>query len=118
MPIGLVSHKFTTAYLAECDARAVVGVDICRYFEDETRKFRLCGLHFALFGHSGFGAWSNLHKAIEQLLNTKVVECAAKEHRGDMPSTISFHIEFRVNAVYQFQVVTKFLCVLFANMFA
>ena len=115
--IGLVSHKLAAAYLAECDARAVVGVDICRYFEDEARKFRFSGLHFALFGHSGLGAWSNLHKTIEQFLNTKVVKRTTKEHGRNMPCTIGFHLKFGVNAVYQLQIIAKFLRILFANVF-
>ena len=41
MEIRLVADELARAYLAECDARAVVGVDVGCYLEDEACELRL-----------------------------------------------------------------------------
>ena len=81
MQIGLIAHKLARAYLAEGDARTVVGVDVGCDFEDESRELGLFRTDDAFFCLCGLGAWRNLYKAVEQFLNTEVVECRAKEHR-------------------------------------
>jgi hypothetical protein len=70
---------------------AMVGVDVGCDFEDEPGELRLSGLHYALLGLGGLRAWGYLDKAVEQFLNTEVVERRAEEHRSraGMPYTPS-----------------------------
>ena len=71
--IRCVAHKFTRTYFAESDARTVVGVDVCSYLEDETCELGVLGVYHTLHSLHGAGAGCNLHKAVEQLLDTEIV---------------------------------------------
>ena len=50
MQVRLVSHELARAYLAEGDTRTVVGVDVCCYLEDKSRKLVLVRLYHSLHG--------------------------------------------------------------------
>ena len=72
--IGLVALELAAAHLTEGDARAVVGVDVGGYLEDESRELGLVGLHHALLGLGGLRAWGYLDEAVEQFLHAEVIK--------------------------------------------
>ena len=116
MEIRFVAFELSAAHLAECDAGTVVRVDVCRYLEDETGELLLFRLYNSLHSLCGAWTWSNLHEAVEQFLNTEVVEGRSEEYRGYHALTIVFHVELRVDTLYQFQVFAQFPGILFSDM--
>ena len=91
----------------------MVGVDVGRNLEDEAGELVLLGTHCALFGLSGAGRGRNAHKAVEQLLNAEIVECAAEEDRCRVGLQIEAVGTFgdlchrRVDALNHFQIVAQ-----------
>ena len=74
MQVRGVANELARADLAEGDAGAVVGVDVGGYLEDEACELRLLWLYVTLLGFRGTGRGSYLNKAVEELLDTEVVE--------------------------------------------
>ena len=111
----MIAFKLSAAHLAEGDARTVVGVDVGCDLEDEPCKFGLVRIHHALFSLGGFRAWRYLHKAVEQLLHAKVVECTAEEHRCHPGAAVILHVKFGIDTLHQFKVVAQFRCIAVAD---
>ena len=74
MQIGLVALEFSATHLAEGDTRTVIRIDISGNLENETSEFLLLGLHVTLLSLGGLGRWGYLDKAVQQLLNTKIIQ--------------------------------------------
>ena len=71
--IRLVADELSRAYLAEGNTRAMVRVDVSRYFEDESRELRLFGLYHAFLGFGGTRTRGNLYETVEQFLHTEII---------------------------------------------
>ena len=74
MQIRLVALELTRTNLTERDTGTVVRVDVGSDLEDETRKLRLLRVHITFLSLRRTRTGSNLHKAVQQLLNTKVIQ--------------------------------------------
>ena len=116
MQVRLVSHELARAYLAEGDTRTVVGVDVCCYLEDKSRKLVLVRLYHSLHGLCLSWRWRYLHEAVEKLLYTEVVESRTEEHRCHLGIAVVLKIELGIYTAHQFQVLTQFLCVSLAHL--
>lgn len=97
-------------YLAECYTRTMIRVDIGGNLKDESGEFRFVRFHFTLFCLYRTRTGSNLHKAVQQFLYTKIIQGRAKEYRRAISCQIRFHIQFRINSFDQFQIATQFVC--------
>ena len=86
----------------------MVGVDISGYLEYESGKLAILWFHHTLQRLRRTRAGRNLHKAVEQLLHTEVVQGRPEEYRGKFTAQILAAVKRLVNPVYQFQ-VTGFL---------
>ena len=93
----------------------MVGVDICGNLEDKSCKFGLFWLYVALLGLCWAWRWSNLNKAVKQLLHTEVVQCRTEEHWCYLGLAICLNVELWINTVYQLQVLAQLSGVLLAN---
>jgi hypothetical protein len=83
MQIGLIAHELTGTNLAECDARAVVGVDVGCDFEDETSELGfLTGstMRSSAFGGTGLGAIFT--KQLSSSLHAEVVQSGEPKNTG------------------------------------
>ncbi len=74
MQIWSITDKLARTNLAEGNTTAMVGVDVGRYLEDKTCEFILFGFHLTLLRFRRTWVRRNLHKAVQQFLNTKVVK--------------------------------------------
>ena len=81
----------------------MVRVDIGGNLKDKACEFRLFRFYFAFFRLHGTGTGSNLHKAVQQLLHTEVVQGGAEEHGGQFTFQILLYLKFGIHTVYQFQ---------------
>ena len=93
----------------------MVRVDICGNLKDESCELRLFWLYVALLGLCWAWRWSNLNKAVKQLLHTEVVQCRTEEHWCYLGLAICLNVELRINTVYQLQVLAQLSGVLLAN---
>ncbi len=109
--IRLVALELSAAHLAECDTRTVVGVDICRYLEYETCELRFFRFHRAFFGKCRAGARGYFHEAVEQFLDTEIVEGRTEEHRRHACFAVFVHVEFRIDTLHEFQVFAQLFSV-------
>ena len=116
MLIGCITHKFTRTYLTESYARTVIRIDIGSNLKDESGKFRFIRLHFSLFRLYGTRTGSNLHKAIQQFLHTKIIQGRTKEYRCTISCQIRFYIQFGINAFNQLEVTTQLICQRFTDL--
>ncbi len=114
--VRLVTLELTGAYLAECDTRTVVGVDVCGNLEDETRELLLVRFYHTLFRFCRAWGRSNLDEAIEEFLHTKVVECRAEEYWCHFCRAVCLHVEFWIYTVNELKVIAQLLCIVFANL--
>ena len=112
MQIRLVTAKLTTTHLTEGDTRTMVGIDIGCNLEDKARKLRFFGLHVALLGLRRTRRWGDLHKAVQQFLYTEIVQSRTKEHGCHFSVSICLNVEFGIDAIDEFQVLTQFLSIL------
>ena len=94
----------------------MIRVDICRNLKDESCEFRFGWNNLTFFSLCWTRTWRNLNETVEQLLNTKVVQGRAEEHRSDLGIEICIYIELWINTVYKFQVGTKFLGISITNL--
>ena len=74
MQIRLVALELTRAHLTERDTGTVVRIDIGSDLEDKTCKLRFLWVHVTFLSLRRTWTRSNLHEAIQQLLNTKVIQ--------------------------------------------
>ena len=58
----------------------MVGVHVGVYLKYKSGKLILFGFYLTLYGLYRLGRRCYLHKAIEQLLDTKHIECRAEEY--------------------------------------
>ena len=87
----------------------MIRVDIRRNLKDKSGEFRLFRFHFTFFRLYRTRTWSDLYKAIQQFLYTKVIQSRAKEYRCQFTFQIFFFIKFRINSIYQFQLTTQLI---------
>ena len=106
MQIRSITCEFTGTYLAECNARTVIRVNICRNLKHKTGKFRFFRFHFTFFRLHRTRAWGYFHKAIQQLLYTEIIQSRTKEYRRHFPFQVFFLIKFRIYSIYQLQLTT------------
>ena len=99
MVVRCIALELATTNLAESYTRAVVRVDIGSNLEDETCEFFLFRLYFSFFCRSGTGGRGYADKAIQQFLDTKVVECRTEEYRCYFSREVGGNIKFRIDAV-------------------
>ncbi len=107
MIVRLVAQKLAGAHFAESDARTVVGVDVGSNFEDEACELRIIWFHHPFLGLGGLWTGRNLHKAIEQLLHTEVVESRTEEHRSDLCLAVVVNIELRIDTIDELEVIAQ-----------
>jgi len=74
MQIGFVALKSTRYDFYKSQTIAVVGVHVGVNFKDKTTKVFFGGVNLPFFCFFNQGSWSDIDKAIEQLLNTKIIE--------------------------------------------
>lgn len=98
-----VTDKFARTDLTESHTRTVVRVDISRNLKDETGELGFFGHHDTFFGLHRTGTRSYLHKRVEQLFHTKVVQSRTKEYRSQFALQIVVYLKLGINAVYQLQ---------------
>ena len=108
MQIGLIALELAAAHFAEGDTRTVVGIDIRRNLKDKAREFLLLRLYVTLLSLCRTRTRSYLHKAIQQLLHTKVIQGRAEEYRSHLSRTVGFHIELRIDAIHEFKILAEF----------
>ena len=94
----------------------MIRVDVSCYLENKTGKFRFFGNHLTFFSMYRTGSGSNLNKAIEQFLHTKVIQCRTEEYRCAISCQIRLDIKFGINAFNQFQITTQFVCQRLSNL--
>ena len=107
MQVGRITGKLTGTYLAECDTRTVIRVDIGGNLEDKACEFRLVRLHFTLFRLYRTGTGSNLHKAVQQLLHTEVIQGGTEEYGSQFTFQIFLYLKFGIYPVYQLQLAAQ-----------
>ena len=94
----------------------MVRVDIGGNLKDKACEFRLFRFYFAFFRLHGTGTGSNLHKAIQQFLHTKIIQGRTKEYRCTISCQIRFYIQFGINAFNQLEVTTQLICQRFTDL--
>ena len=110
-----IARKSTRTDLAESDAGTVVRVDVGRNLEDKARELLFIRLHRTFQGLHWSWTRSYFHKAIQQFLHAKVVQCGPEEHRSQMPIQIRLMVELRIHTFQQIKVGTQLLSLLVAN---
>ena len=113
--IGLVADELTAAYLTEGDAGTVVRIDVGCDLEDKPGEFLFFWIHHALLGLGGTRTGCYLHKAVQQFLYTEIVQGGAEKDWSHLGSSVGLHIKFWINTIYQLQVFTQLLSILFSN---
>ena len=114
MLIRSIPYEFATAYFAKCYAGTVVGVDICRYLEDEPCKFRFFRLYISFYCLCWTRRRGYFHETVQKFLHTKVIQRRAKEHGSHIACQVCVAVECRINSVNQFYVGTQFCGILLA----
>ena len=107
MEIRLVADELARAYLAECDARAVVGVDVGCYLEYEACELRLVRADLTFLSLCRTRRRCYLHKAVEQFLHAEIVERRAEEDGGNLCRTVGLYVKLGIYARNKFKVVTQ-----------
>ena len=74
MQIRLIALELTRTHLTERDTGTVVRIDVGSYLEDKTRELRFLRVHITFLSLRRTRTGSNLHEAVQQLLNTKVIQ--------------------------------------------
>ena len=113
--IGGIADELAAAYLAEGDARAVVGVDVGGNLEDEARELLFVGIDHTLLGLGGARVGGYLDETIQEFLHTEIVKGRTEEDGGYAGSQIVIVVEGRIDAIHQFQVFAQLHSVLFAH---
>lgn len=85
MQIRRIAGKLAGTYLAECDARTVVRVDIGGNLEDKTCELRFTRLHLTFFCLYRTGAGGYFHKTVQQLLHTEIIQAEPKNTGANSP---------------------------------
>ena len=104
-----ITRELARADFTESNARTVIGVDVGRNLEDEACELLFIGIHLALLRLGGTRTGSNLHKGIEQLLNTKVVQSRTEEDRCQLASEVFRSLELGIDPFEQLQFTTEFV---------
>ena len=94
----------------------MVRVDVCRNLEDETREFRFFGLYHSFHSLCRTWTWGYLYEAVEKLLYSEIVQGRTEEYRCDGSLSVVFHIEFRIDTLYELKVFAQLFCVLVSYM--
>ena len=102
-----VTLETAGANLHEGDATTVVRIHIGMDLEHEAGEVILIGIHLTLQGLHRTGRGSDVDEAIEQLLHSKVVQCRAKEDRGNISSQIGIHVERRIYTLDHLHILTQ-----------
>ena len=103
MQIRRIAGKLAGTYLAECDARTVVRVDIGGNLEDKTCELRFARLHLTFFCLYRTGAGGYFHKTVQQLLHTEIIQGRTEEYGSQFTFQIFLHLKIGIYTVYQFQ---------------
>ena len=85
--------------------RVHVGLDL----KDKATKLRLAWLDLAVLTWSGSGGGGELDKALQEPLDPKVGDGAAKEQRRDLPCRDSHRVEWLACDIEQLNVLTELL---------
>ena len=115
MFIRSITNKLTGTNFAESDARTVIRVNVGRYLKDKPGKFIFFRLHQTFFRLHRTRARSYLHKAIQQLFHSKVIQSRAKEHRGKITFQVFLNVKIRINSIHQLQIHTQLFSFRVAN---
>ena len=90
----------------------MIGVDVGCNFEDETGEFLLLGLYCTLFGCRGTWIGRNFYKAVQQFLDTEIIERRTEENRCYTGGQVILVPECGIDALNEFQVLAQLLGVL------
>ena len=93
----------------------MVRVNICCNLENKSGKLGILRVYHTFHSLHGTWTWSNLHKTVEQFLNSEVIECRTKEYRSYLCVKIILYIELRVYSINEFKVGTQFECKVLAD---
>ena len=97
MIIRCIARKLSRAHFTESDTRAMIWVNIGSDFEYKSGELRFIRFHLTFFCLGRTRTWSNLHKTIEQLLHTEVIQCRTEEYRSQLSFQITLYIKFGIN---------------------
>ena len=101
--------------LDESDAGTVVGIHVGMNLEDKTREGFFLGLDHALDCSGRTWRRSNLTEAIEQLLDTEVIERRTKEDGSQVTIQISLMVEVGIDAREEFYVLAQLVGILLSD---
>ena len=99
-----ISLKFSRTYSYKCDAVSMSWVNICMDLENKAAEFIFMRNDFAQLRMPCFGNRSDVYKAIQQFLHSKIVYSATKENRSQLSFQVIVDVKFRVDAFYQFYI--------------
>ena len=115
MEVVLVTLKLARTYLHEGDTVAVVRVHVGVNLEDEARQLILRRLNKACGGRCCAWRGGNADEALQQLANTKVINCRAEEYWGKVASEVVLTAEGVVDALNQVYILAKLVSKFFSN---
>ncbi len=85
----------------------MVGVNVGVDFKHESAELIFAGNDFAFLGAFGLGAWGNFHKAVQQFLHAKVVQCRTKKHGANFPAQVCVSVKLWIHALDQFNLFAE-----------
>jgi len=112
--VGVIALKLAAADLAKCDAGAVVGIDIGSNLEDEAGKFGLLGLDDTLFSLRWAWGRGYLDEAVEEFLDSEIVERRAEEYGRDIGGAVSRDVKLGIDTADELEILTQLLRIAFA----
>ena len=98
--------------LARADAHerkpvAMRGIHVGLYLEHKAGKIRIERIYLALLGHARTGRERKAQKPLEERLDAKVVDRAAKEHGRQFASGQALYVELIACAFEQFNFIAQ-----------